>query len=397
MHGRSRWKKDCLEGLLFAGATVGLYNLPPNVIETYYSNGVFPYIARAEGFAGDLVPFSIFDGFVIGGTAYLAYCFGRFAVRKSKVLFDKCKKKPVALESRLEAVSGDENLEQPAYFPQNPSRFQRFKTYLSEKLVSYCGVFKRLSKYALVLTLLGGLNSARVPVAEKAGLSQSNVDIQLEQLVERINSKKQAVGDFVFAVDVMNPDFIASVNKSVDDAYLLLNKSAVHGPSKIKTGIMLPPLIGGVSLLSFESSIRLQHNFFPFWVVGHELAHTKGYMVEKDAEALNYVACLNSGNPVLEYCSMLQLFLLSSVHLSRENPALVKYAFGRLAESVKKDFDFLEEVPEYSKIAVIISDFFQKVRGQKSSFNAYVTEVVPVLWAIDDAYRKGCPSVRIQE
>src|SRR3989344_67905 len=73
-----------LEAIVISAATAGLYQLPSEAVENFYSNGVFKSIARIEGFIGDALPFSIWEGILVGTTASAAYLLEKSTVIGAK-------------------------------------------------------------------------------------------------------------------------------------------------------------------------------------------------------------------------------------------------------------------------------------------------------------------------
>ena len=59
------------------------------------------------------------------------------------------------------------------------------------------------------------------------------------------------------------------------------------------------------SLEANINSVMYVTNVAP--TVCHELAHTKGFMDEKDANLIGYLACINSDDTFLQYCGYLSV------------------------------------------------------------------------------------------
>lgn len=370
-----------LEAIIAGGITAGLYQLPSTIVENYYSNWIYRPIAGLESIIGDALPFSIIEGLVVLCAGTTAYAIGAPIVKLIKKLFTTNDTSLTTPDVRLPTSDS-----RPATTDLQPAACNYF-------LNSLLLCSKAAAITMLALTLLGGLNNNRISVVEKAGLQQNDSRVDLQGLVYRINRSKQRVAEFRFDKSALVPE----INASINNAYALVNKTVMPGPYKIKEPhVSLRSVnLGGVTLASFESLVDCdEKDYSTVWVMGHEKAHTKGYVHEADAEALNYLACVSSGNDVLEYSALLHLFFISIICMHENSPEEVENAIKLLnTDTVSELRSFAGTINDESKPRVkaarYFSDLQQKIRGDNDSVNAYLTKTFSALWAVDTAYREG--------
>lgn len=368
-----------IESIVAGGITAGLYQLPPQIVENYYSNWIYRPIAGLEGIIGDVLPFSIIEGLVVICAGTTAYAIGTPILKLiNKVCYKFTRDECSTVKQTHNVIK-----QHPVQINDHPRRF----------LSGLLSFSKTVSVTMLTLTLLGGLNNNRIGIIEKAGLQQNDSRIDLQGLVYRINRSKQRVAEFRFDKDVL----VQEINAAINNAYALVNKTVMPSPYKIKEPhVSLRSVnLGGLTLASFESLVDCdEKDYSTVWIMGHEKAHTKGYVHEADAEALNYLACISSGNDVLEYSALLHLFFISIICMHENSPEEVENAIKLLnTDTVSELRSFAGTINEESKPRVkaarYVSDLQQKLSGDNDSVNAYLTKTFSALWAVDTAYMDG--------
>jgi hypothetical protein len=82
--------------------------------------------------------------------------------------------------------------------------------------------------------------------------------------------------------------------------------------------------------------------YFPLTII-HETAHSQGYGKEREAEFICVLACINSGDVVMEYAGWLKLFGSMKSTSAPENPV---HTLTNLTDEFKADYNYLFEVAD---------------------------------------------------
>ncbi len=97
----------------------------------------------------------------------------------------------------------------------------------------------------------------------------------------------------------------------------------------------------------------------------HELAHTKGFIYEDDANMIGYLACINSDDPFLQYCGYLSVlsYVNNDFYDSIGKSQNVYQNHVRISDGVAKDNIFLtrESWYEVEKTTVVKTSTVKKV------------------------------------
>ena len=97
----------------------------------------------------------------------------------------------------------------------------------------------------------------------------------------------------------------------------------------------------------------------------HELAHTKGFIYEDDANMIGYLACINSDDPFLQYCGYLSVlsYVNNDFYESIGKNQNTYQSHVRISDGVAKDNIFLtkENWQEVEKTAVVKTSTVKKV------------------------------------
>ena len=136
--------------------------------------------------------------------------------------------------------------------------------------------------------------------------------------------------------------------------------------------------ITGVTFAPFaESNINTLNasGDIPF-TVAHELAHTKGVMIEEDANKLAFYVCLNSENPYLRFSAYNRYFYLirklnSSLYMSAEERATlvtIDSAFDKYASFERKYWD---EHDLLGNFADWVNNLYIKSSGDSNGTGSY--------------------------
>ncbi len=97
----------------------------------------------------------------------------------------------------------------------------------------------------------------------------------------------------------------------------------------------------------------------------HELAHTKGFIYEDDANMIGYLACINSEDPFLQYCGYLSVlsYVNNDFYDSIGKSQNIYKSHVRISDGVASDNVFLtrETWQEVEKTAVVKTSTVKKV------------------------------------
>lgn len=111
------------------------------------------------------------------------------------------------------------------------------------------------------------------------------------------------------------------------------------------------------------NSIMYITNIAP--TICHELAHTKGFIYEDDANMIGYLACINSDDPFLQYCGYLSVlsYVNADFYDSIGKSQNVYRSHVRISDGVASDNIFLtkESWHEVEKTTVVKTSTVKKV------------------------------------
>ena len=230
----------------------------PNVVEDYYSNGLYPGISFLERHVFSILPFSFGD---------LVY--GFLIILLVRWLFQRVK-----------------------------SQFKDWKTWTINALAS-------LSVIYMLFQLFWGLNYYRVPLHESLGIADEYTDEELFQLTKTLIEKSNALqlqlsdNDSTKVVLPFEKDAIYTMST---EGYNQLKNSfpeLEYNAPCVKKSIFSLPLTymgfnGYLNPLTNEAQINSYIVAYKLpTTISHEIGHQLGYAKENEA---NFIACLNTMN-----------------------------------------------------------------------------------------------------
>jgi hypothetical protein len=233
----------------------------PDVVERYYSTGVYPWIAKVFTSAFALVPFSCMQAVLLGLLATVVVAFRRRGL---------------------------------------------------------LGAIGTIGAIGAAMTFLGGLNLSRPSIEARFGLSGSLDPATLERvlsaLVERTNTVRAALTKEGVDLDAIN-DLPASQDNAV--AALEAAVFARTGLPAVTSG-RLKHLFPGDFLRWFGYSgffwTGEHHINYPMApgqqavTIAHERAHLSGFAREADANFWAFLATLSSPSPAVQYSGLLSFW-----------------------------------------------------------------------------------------
>lgn len=261
-------KKLVVYFLLFIVQILGIKFLAhhPNLVERYYSNGLYPYISKGFRYALGWIPFSFGD--VMYGLLIIALGYALIKlVRK---------------------------------------RFKNWKKFLQDTLLITNIVY-------FSFHLLWGLNYYRLPLHQALEIENDYTTEELISLSQRLikeanawHEKLQpndtAAVDFKFTIDEVFDKTLEGYNK-IEDNFPKLD----YPPKSIKNSLFRYPLSimgfsGYLNPITNESQINglVPSHRWPL-ISCHEEAHQLGFAKENEANFIAVMATTNNENPYFKY------------------------------------------------------------------------------------------------
>ena len=238
----------------------------PEFIETVYSQGIYPYIAKLSRFVFGWIPFSLGDVFY----TLLIILLIRWLYKNRRRI-------------------------------------------LSEPVNFVIDITASLSIIYFVFNMLWGLNYYRIPLHKTLGLEREYTTEELITTTQRLVAKSNELHRQLGYADSTKIDLPYSqteiFSKSVN-GYANLEKeypNLHYSPKSIKKsvwslGLTYMGYSGYFNPLTGESQVNSRIKTYKFPVVScHELAHQIGYAAENEANFIATLATLHNDDPYIQY------------------------------------------------------------------------------------------------
>jgi hypothetical protein len=279
----------------------------PQLVERYYSRGIFPRIGRMLSLINNLVGFSIAEVMIY-------------------VL-------PAALLIALVYQAGE------IYF-----RRKRLGDLLKNDLLILLWI---TASGIMLFLLLWGFNYQRVPLRSSLSASVQNVSVeQTKRISETI------VNELISNYDQSHntqtgyiPPSRAQVNELIESSYEqeALLREASHERFGRAKPIYFSGVMSRLGLSGFYMPFTGEPNFnaaqpdfdLPY-VIAHEKAHQRGFAREDEANFLAFIVCINSQDPFVRYSGYLNVLRVVSAFVSSD-PEYYRGLFTRIAEGPRND------------------------------------------------------------
>jgi hypothetical protein len=248
--------------------------------------------------------------------------------------------------------------------------------------------------YALFL-LFWGFNYAREPYALRIGYelressSQELVDLA-ESLIGEANALRASLDEDEFGVVDSGGDRNALFGR-VRDAYRLA--AAAHpeldGPEPVLRVTRLSRLLtiagiaGIYSPFTAEPHVNggLPDSVMPF-IACHEVAHSRGFAREDEANFIAFLVCRESGDPLLEYSATRAAMRFVLAAVGKSEPIVALGLIERISEAVERDSESLRAFWELGEDAPLfvravrehgdsVNDAYLKTQGEKDGTASY--------------------------
>lgn len=235
-----------------------------------------------------------------------------------------------------------------------------------------------VSLFYFAFYALWGLNYSRVPVAENLGLVNESFDIEkIENLTERILTRARSLHEHLSTHDtlpVLSPYTKRQILSMTPKGYISLSEFLPHyayrTPS-IKNSIFSLPLTymgfaGYLNPLTGEAQIdALIPEVSYALTASHEVAHQLGVAYENEANFIGFLAAAMHEDPYFNYAAM--LFAL-------------RYALSDIRRYDKELFEkYLDKVPE---------GVLENLRESDRFWRSYQNPLEPVFKGFYDNYLK---------
>lgn len=313
----------------------------PQFIETYYSEGIYPWISKFFRWTFGWIPFSVGD--------MLYFLLIVFAIRYLIV-----HKKHI--KSHLKPFFRD--------------------------------VIMVLSTAYFTFHLLWGFNYYRQPISEKLGLRDTHTQRELIDLIERLTAQTNALQlaitkDSTQLVEI--PYTKQEIFGKTVEGYQKLEKSlpflAYDRPS-IKTSLFSTGLTymgygGYLNPFTNEGQVngRLPNFRFPV-VAAHEIGHQVGYSAENETNFIGYLVTASNDDPYFQYSASAYGLGYCLSELKRRDEGVFEELYEQLNPGVQGNFREMAEFWQQFEnplepVFKSIFDSFLKANNQVEGIKSY--------------------------
>ena len=297
----------------------------PNIIEKYYSNGIYAYISSFFRIILGWIPFSIGDILLFISFIYIVKSLWKFIFMKNK----------------------------------------NYETVLFN-------IGSKLSILYFCFYLFWGMNYYRTPLQESMQLPVSEYNIEeLTFLTEKLLLKTQEIHFELTQNDTIPVQSVFSqtelLNKTGEGYDLLAEKYPQFNYSfpKVKKSLFSTPMsfmgfTGYINPLTGESQVN--YNVLDFStpaIASHEVAHQIGYANESEANFIGYLAAINHTDLLFQYSGFLLALDYALGTIYKNDKEIFDEIRNRLPLGVKKNLE--ERYLLHEKYKTPLRSFFHKI------------------------------------
>jgi hypothetical protein len=335
----------------------------PVLVEQYYSNGIYPYIASFLRLLFGWIPFSVGDVLYFLAGIWLVYKLFKFI----------------------------------------QSRAKNWKYSIGHFIAI-------LSVVYFVFHLLWGFNYYRLPIQENLNLPLKKYSVEeLSLLTEKLLIKVQETHFKLTNNDTLPVKVNLPLSKLFETSSAAYSNLAKVYPQldypfgKVKKSLYSLPLTymgfsGYLNPFTNEAQVNYKVPKYNIPIIAtHEIAHQVGYAKESDANFIGYLACIHSENTLLEYSAYLMAlnYCLNDIYHLDKN--LYKEIVSRIPKGVKLNYNesrkfwHLYKNP-FEPYIKKFYDAFLKTNNQRYGIKSY-SKMVRLLIAYEEkeeveSYRK---------
>lgn len=369
------WLRFIMRILPFAAAAfcaILLWIAPsyPALIDRYYSRGIYPVFAQILGGVTSLVPISICEAVIclllIG--ALFMFC---FAVCRGISSYQKRKKTLPAQD-----CDGTSAIPVP---PEKKRTAKRVILLLSQIL---CAIL-------IAYTLLCGLNYHRPTFAAMSGLEVRDSSAQelaalCRELAQQANRQAALVTRDESGVMQLSSNIWQTMRQGREtfgglsgEYDFLPDWNILPKPILASRAMSIVQLTGVFCPYSFEANINIEAP--PYNIpstICHELAHTRGFMREDEANFIAYLACRESAYADFQYSGTMLALVHSMNKLYSADRQLHREISAILSDAVQRDFQYNNaywdafETP-VAEVATAVNNAYLQVNNQQDGVQSY--------------------------
>lgn len=304
----------------------------PEIVEKYYSNGLFVWIRYAFDYTNGLLPFSLFYFlllFVLGTLFYRVFMWVRLIILMRNI--------PIWLKVKLTLIS----------------------------ILSFA------SKILIGFFFLWGFNYFRVPVEAKIGVTQTQL-ADTEILIEFNRIRKSAVAlrkqikfkkNYIPSIEDIPDDLAKIVHKDLESALSELGYKPIGNPAMrfIKPDGFLYSFGVTGYYNPFLGEANMDKSFKPLYIpflYAHELAHAYGIADEGEANFIAYLACERSSNKFVRYSGNIIYLQYLAHHIKNINIKWNPFIYEDLIMN-----GFFVYDPKYARMINLVYRYESKKRS----------------------------------
>lgn len=320
----------------------------PELIENYYSMGLYTYLAKGFRFAFGWIPFSAGDLFYTIAGILAA----RFLIIKGKTLFKK-----------------------PLFF-------------LREVLVI-------ISLAYFVFHLFWGMNYYRQPIHKKLHINTTYTTADLATFTENLIAKTNAVHRSITGNDTLPvtlPYGKKDIFKKTPEGFKHLSRNIPglsYQPVSIKTSLYSLVLTymgysGYINPFTNEAQVNGLIPLFKFPMVScHEEVHQLGYAAENEANFIGYLAAIHHTDAYFKYSAYSYGLKYCLNALKQKDPKKFKALYPNINTGILKNYieadNFWRAYQNKAEVVFKHSfDAFLKINNQAAGIKSY-SYMVPLL------------------
>lgn len=337
---------------IFAAVLITFISYDDGIVESYYSNGIYPIIGKILRFITGIIPFSIGD---LGYIIVLVYCFIRFFFFINKLT--KASPKPLLMDG-------------------------------------FGSLIWILLKLYVVFMLCWGLNYSRVGIEKRLDLKIKNYDtvsitMITNELIDSVNILRRKISPNILPVYSRS-----IILKEAVESYRIIEKANPlfsYSNTAIKETFFTPVsdyvgFLGYYNPFSGEAQLRMDipNVLIPF-VACHEIAHQIGNAGEDQANFIGYLAGKSSKDAYFRYSTYLELLnyalseqysLYSVTGNFKRFEHIVKQNRSRMDTLVKLDRKLIRQFfdKRHNKVAPVVStlyDQYLRLNKQNAGIGSY--------------------------
>ncbi len=287
---------------LFALIKVMVYF--PNLIENWYSNGIYIYTSKLLRFSLGWLPFSFGD---------IIYCTGMLYIIRWLII----NRKRIIKDTKAWLID----------------------------------IFATLSVIYLAFHLFWGMNYYRIPLHKSLSINASYTTKSLVKVTKKLILKTNTIHKKIAKNDSSKIVFPFSKNtiiKKTPEGYSVLQQQFKHlnyTPKSIKKSLLSLPLTymgfsGYLNPLTNEAQVNALIPAYKFpTTAAHEAAHQLGYAAENEANFIGFLATINNEDSYFKYSGYSFGLRYCLIEIYKRNPELYNKLLKTINPGILKNYE----------------------------------------------------------